>query len=247
MALPAAKIFDKPTVLITDWFVEPEKYSMTTLRFADRILFLDEPGFYEEPEWVRGRVEYVGPIIRKFRHSRRDGPQAREELHIPAEAFVIVVLPGSWREAETPVLDLVIAAFDSLEDDVKRLIWLAGDDFELIREKMQGRQDIHVHPYEPEIDRILVAADVAITKGTRKTLFELGFLGIPSVSLACIDNPIDRMRARFIPNNEALQEGASCVEVADAVRRARLVDAKPVSSSESARACSRLLLTNPSA
>jgi hypothetical protein len=39
MALPAAKIFDKPTVLITDWFAESEKFAMGSLRLADRILF----------------------------------------------------------------------------------------------------------------------------------------------------------------------------------------------------------------
>ncbi|MBI3680567.1 MAG: hypothetical protein HY235_09240, partial [Acidobacteria bacterium] len=55
-ALPAAKIFDKPTVSILDWFTDPEKYSMQSLRFADQILFIDERGIFPEPEWVRGKV-----------------------------------------------------------------------------------------------------------------------------------------------------------------------------------------------
>lgn len=34
---------------------------MDSLGLADRVLFLDDSGIYEEPEWVRERVDYVGP------------------------------------------------------------------------------------------------------------------------------------------------------------------------------------------
>jgi UDP:flavonoid glycosyltransferase YjiC (YdhE family) len=243
MALPAAKIFDKPTVLITDWFVDPEKYSMTTLRFADRILFLDEPGIYEEPEWVRGRVEYLGPLIRKFRYSGADRGRAREELDINAGTFVIVVLPGSWREAESPILDLVVAAFDLLPDASKRLIWMASDDRDLIREKVGARADIDVRGYEPEIDRILIASDVAITKGTRRTLFELASLGIPSVSLVCIENPIDKARVGHFSNNEALREEADGADLLVAIGRAKLRRKEPLPPLVTTRACAERLLT----
>ena len=42
--LPTAKIIDRPTVKITDWFVELEKFSMETLQYAGEIVFIDERG-----------------------------------------------------------------------------------------------------------------------------------------------------------------------------------------------------------
>src|SRR5262249_57568560 len=39
-AMPAAKIFDKPTLFLTDWFADPDTYVMGALKFADRMIFL---------------------------------------------------------------------------------------------------------------------------------------------------------------------------------------------------------------
>ncbi|HEX2721895.1 MAG TPA: hypothetical protein VHM24_03195, partial [Gemmatimonadaceae bacterium] len=98
IALPAAKIFQKPTVLLTDWFADETKPTMSTIPFADRILFLDEQGMFEEPEAAKGKVEYVGPVVRKLRYTRGDRIRAREELQIAADAFLLLVLPGTSRE-----------------------------------------------------------------------------------------------------------------------------------------------------
>ena len=54
--MPAAKIFDKKTVFVVDWFVEPDRLIMQMLYYADEILFLDEPGTYEEPSFLKGKV-----------------------------------------------------------------------------------------------------------------------------------------------------------------------------------------------
>jgi len=204
-AMPMAKIFDKPTVMITDWFTDPEKYSMGALRFADRIVFLDEPGIYEEPEWIKGRVDYVGPVIRDFDYTPEDQPRAREEMGIPPEAFVVAVLPGSWREADTPILDMVLGAFDQLDAEPKHLVWAAGEDRDLIREGTGGRENVTVKGYELQIDRIMVAANVAVTKATRKTLAELNWLGVPSVSISHGQNPLDELRAERYPANTATE------------------------------------------
>ncbi|MDX1979435.1 MAG: glycosyltransferase [Bryobacteraceae bacterium] len=219
MALPAAKIFEKPAVLITDWFTDPGSYAMSTLKFADRIVFLDEPGIYPEPEGLNRRVDYVGPVIREFRYSRDDRGVAREELRIARDAFVVAVLPGSWREADAPVLDLVLAAFDLLEEPRRHLIWVAGEDAESIRARTASRTDVRIVDYEPEISRIMVAADVAVTKGTRKTLFELEALGVPSVALPTGRNPVDSHRLERFALNRTLEPTASAAGLCDALRR----------------------------
>ena len=208
-ALPAAKIFDKPTVLITDWFTDPEKYSMQSLRFADRIIFIDKRGIYAEPPWVKGKVRYVGPVLRKFEYRRRDRARARRELGITKDATVISVLPGSWTEEMVPIYDVVIAAFDKLRASPKHLIWLAGADHELLAAKTAGRGDVTVIERDWQIDRLMVASNLAITKANRKTVVELEYLGIPSISLSPNQNPIDDNRAlrskigQVIPFSEA--------------------------------------------
>ncbi|MCC6586067.1 MAG: hypothetical protein IT168_05040 [Bryobacterales bacterium] len=241
-ALPAARIFDKPAVLITDWFTDPSKYSMETLRYADRILFLDEPGIYEEPEWVQGRVDYLGPLVRKFGYTRDERGCAREELGIPHGAFVVAMLPGSWREEQAPAADLVLGAFDTLPEDGRRLVWMAGEDRDLIAGRTAGRADVEVRGYEPEIGRIMVAADVAVTKGTRKTLFELSSLGVPSVSLDCTGNPIDRVRARQFPGNEAMGADVDAPALGAAIGRAALRTPPRQYAGDGGKRCARRLL-----
>lgn len=243
-ALPVAKIFDKPTALITDWFTDPAKYSMSTLAFADRILFLDEQGVYDEPEGLQASIEYVGPVVREFTYSRADRGRAREELGIEADAFTLAMLPGSWREAVAPSLDVVLGAFDSLDEAPKHLIWVAGEDYDLIREKTEERPQVDVRGYEPEIGRIFAATDVAITKANRMTLFELASLGIATVSLNCIDNPIDLFRAGRFANNELLSAGADAAELSAAIGRARGRRPVPAWRSDAAGACARSLLAS---
>lgn len=196
-AMPAAKIFDKRTIFITDWFTEPEFYSMGALKFADEILFTGREGVFEEPPWVRGRVRYIGPVLRSFEYTRRDSRRARQELGIEEEEFVIAVLPGSWREAECPSFDLITAAFDAHPAGRKRLIWLAGADAPSIREKISGRNSLVFDEYW-KIDQLMAAADAAITKMNRLTITELYYHGTPAVALTWGLNPTDdRIVATF--------------------------------------------------
>jgi lipid A disaccharide synthetase len=85
-------------------------------------LFIDEPGIFEEPEYLKGKVKYVGPVLRKFEYTRKDRDRARTELGIPLDATVIGVFPGSWTEEKAPIFDLVMGAFELLEAEPKRLI-----------------------------------------------------------------------------------------------------------------------------
>ncbi len=193
-ALPAAKIFSKRTVCITDWFVEPQQLSMGCLGYADKTLFIDEPGIFEEPPCVQGRVEYVGPILREFQYGPEDRGRARSELNIPSDAFVVAVLPGSWTEEKVPIFDSVREAYDALDKPSKFLIWVAGSDHEMLQAQLADRDDTLVIDFDPCIERIMVAADVAVTKCTRKTHVELAALGTASVGLYLGLNSVDQIR-----------------------------------------------------
>ena len=241
-ALPAAKIFSKPTILITDWFTDPGALSMGSLRLADRILFLDAPGIYPEPPWVAGRVDYVGPVLRDFAYRRPDRDRARLELGIALDAFVVVVLPGSWPESELPILDTVLAAYHLLEYDSRHLVWVASADAELVRERTATMPNVIVESYVSEIDRIMVAADIAITKANRKTVLELDYLGVPSISISAGANPIDHFRAGLFPNHTMLPAGAEPSQVVSAIQAALSRPIVNSSAVDSSRACAELIL-----
>ncbi len=208
-ALPAAKIFDCPTVFLTDWFLDEQHYTTQTMQFADRILFLDTEGSYPEPHCLQGKVEYLGVFQRDFTYTRDDRQRAREELGIPIDAFVVSVLPGSFAtEGRAPLADRLLPAFQLLDLPAKHLVWVAGDDRELIENQAAGDPRIHVLPFQPQIDRVMVASDVAVTKANRKTVLELEGLGIPQVAICYGQNPIDERRLHRVHRVSILQAGS---------------------------------------
>ena len=93
----------------------------------------------------------------------------------------------------------------AIDKQQKRLIWIGGEDDEFLAEKTKEHPEIIVNEQDWQMDRLIVAADLAITKGTRKTLKELAVLGVPSISLSRGLNEIDDVVAPKIPTNLALR------------------------------------------
>lgn len=227
-ALPVAAIFSKPVALITDWFTDPRRYSMETLRYAHLVVFIGDPGVFEEPDVVRGRVAYTGPVLRRFEYTRKDRARARRELDLPSGALVAAVLPGSWTEEMFPVADLILAAFELLPADRRRLVWIAGEDAVALSSREGGRSDIRVGAHDWKMDRLMSAIDVAITKSTRKTLAELDHLGVRSVSLLNPHNPIDNRRAAHYPLNRVVDPAATdATALAQAILEAARAPRRP--------------------
>ncbi len=206
-ALPAAKTFDREVLFLTDWFAEETDLRMGMLRFADQVLFLDQQGIYNEPACVRGRVEYLGPIVRDLHYLRNDGQRARAQLGVSADAFVVGVFPGSPPESREPIADLVLNAMQYLPPNTV-LHWVGGSDADLVARRVAAERNFHFCPRTEDIGQYYVACDVAVTKATRKTLFELEYLGIPSVSLTHGYNRIDDGRARSLENTKLVEAKA---------------------------------------
>jgi predicted glycosyltransferase len=200
-ALPAAKLFRIPTIFITDYFMDETHIWMQCLAYADEILFIDDRGFFDEPPHLREKIRYVGPIARNFAYSRRDRERARLELGIPKDNMLLLVLPGNWSEESAPIFELVASAYVSLPYVGKSLVWIAGQDYGLLQQRLDGYPNVTVKDVDWQIDRWMAAADLAITKGTRKTSLELASLGVPSISLSHGLNEIDDIRVSQIPTN----------------------------------------------
>lgn len=203
-ALPVAKIFDIPTAFITDWFADADDPRMQALAYADEVIVIEEEGIFDELPCVEGKVHYTGPVLRSFRYGRADRERARQELSLPLDAVVILVLPGSWTEEKAPICDLVVPVFDGLRVSEKLLIWIAGADHEMLARRISGRSDVIVKEHDWQMDRLMVAADMAITKANRITTKELAALGVPSISISHGLNPIDDMLIERIASNTPL-------------------------------------------
>ena len=182
--LPVAKIFDRRTVFIIDWFIEADTYAMHCLKFADEILFLHGQGLHEEPSYLQGKVNYLGRMRRKFAYTKKDRAACRSELGLATNAFVIGVIPGgSSTETRAPIADLLVAAFEALDTPHKHLVWLAGADFENLSQQLSGRPDMTILPSLQPPERLMAAADLVVVKANTGSTFETLSLGVPVVAI----------------------------------------------------------------
>ena len=206
---PLSKAFGLPVILLTDWFMNPDSIQMDALRYADRVVFLDDPGIYDEPPYLAGKVSYLGYVLRPLGSPGTNKAQARSALRLPAGSTVILVSPGGsviHSEARAPMFDLVLGAYDSLEVGDKRLLWVAADpDYSSLAERSRGRRDLMILKPHYNFTPTIMAADVVITKGNRLPLFECEALGIPSISISYGHNPVDDYRVSHIRTNIALR------------------------------------------
>ena len=97
-----------------------------------------------------------------------------------------------------------MAAFDQLRQPGKHLVWLAGADEHLLKELVSGRNDITLLGTDWQIDRLMVASDLAITKSNRMTVIELASLGVRTLSLSYGLNPVDEQCVASLEGNETI-------------------------------------------
>ena len=220
-ALIASDAADVPATLITHWFLKPETFVMQTLRYANDIIFIDHEGRFEEPPTAAGKVHYVGPVVRSFLYQRSDRHSCRIELGVPVSDTLITVLPGSWTEETAPIFDLVLEAIRLLNHRDVNLIWVAGEDFDVLSNQTESLGWVSVIEKEWQIDRLMVASDVVITKANRNTVVELEHLGIPSISLTFHLNPTDDQSIAGIQTNTTLEaDGLKPEQLAESLRMA---------------------------
>ena len=203
-ALPTAEIFQIPCVFITDFFLDPTSLPINAMRYATEIIFTGERGIFTEPPYLRTKVRYVGPAVRRFEYRRADRSRARDELGLPADATVLLCLPGSWPESQVPVVGLLAAAWAKLPYPSKCLIWLAGDDYDLLSARFAEDRHVLLLKEERHIDRLIAASDLVVTKANRLTVYEAASLGAPSLSLSTGANWPDDAAVAQVSSNTLL-------------------------------------------
>ena len=196
--LPVAKIFNRRTAFVIDWFIEADTYAMHCLKFADEILFLQRQGLHDEPPYLNGKVNYFGRMRRKFEYTREDRPACRAQLGLEAGDLVIGVIPGRFAtESRAPIADLLIPAFDALKHTRKHLVWLAGADFDTLTEKLSDRSDVTVLRGVTPPERLMAASDLVVAKANTGSILEVTSLGVPVVAITQGDDSVaDKVLAR---------------------------------------------------
>jgi hypothetical protein len=219
-ALVAAKLAGRPSVYLSHWFTGGNDLVSSCLRCADEIVFLEEPGWFDEPIEARGRVSYTGPIVRPLAYGPADRDRARAELGLAPTEMVILVVYGSQPNAAVPINRLVLAAFDQLPRADKTLVWIGGADREALEPLVRGRSDVRLIDTDWVIERWMVACDVAMTKATHNIAFELAALGVPSISISNGFNYMDDLVVQRVASNTALWlQEATPQHLADLVQR----------------------------
>ena len=118
--LPVAKIFNRRPVFVIDWFIEADTYAMNCLKFADEIPILHSQGLHEEPAYLKGRVNYLGRMRRKFACTKEDRADCRSELGLaPGLDSRAIEHPAALPVEDDPILVMVIR---SLQVPVIRIV-----------------------------------------------------------------------------------------------------------------------------
>ncbi len=188
-----------PSILITHWFFETFNKNhpiIPAVKKADHVIFVDTPAFHNIPFDFNVHLTFVGPVIRDFEYTLKDKTRARKELGIDIKDMVILVTPGGRHKDRSRLLDISVEAFKELKDDNLKLILLTGELFKEYQARFADDGSIIVKDYDWKIDRLMVASDLAICKGTFMTTWELAYLGIPSISIPDISNPVDQHQVK---------------------------------------------------
>ena len=194
IALHVTKGLRIPSILITHWFFETfggEHPMIPAVKKADYVIFVDTPEFHNIPPDYNVNLTFVGPVMREFEYYFKDRNKARNELGIGKEDKVILVTPGGRHEERSKLLEVSIEAFRQLNGKNMKLILLTGGLYGDYSQRFADDDRIMVKDFDWKIERLMVASDMAICKGTFMTTWELAYLGIPSISIPDMSNPVD--------------------------------------------------------
>lgn len=204
IALHITKGLKIPSILITHWFFETynKKHPIIpAVKKANLVIFVDTPQFHNIPFDYNVHLTFVGPVIREFEYTLKDKKRARKELGINFDDKVILVTTGGRHKERNLLLEVSVAAFKELRYDNLKLILLTGELYEEYRNRYADEDSIIVKDFDWKMDRLMVASDLVICKGTFSTTWELAYLGVPSIAIADINNPIDQIHVNRMDKN----------------------------------------------
>jgi UDP-N-acetylglucosamine:LPS N-acetylglucosamine transferase len=211
-AVVAAEALGIQALFLTDFFMDPISMPMQALQYAAEVIFLGGPGVFTEPPHLRNKIRYVGHVVRSKDNSTSARECVREKMKIAPDCMVVLCQPGSWGESEFPFFELITGAWETLPAP-KHLIWVGGVDFTKVVSKFKGRDDITVLRHTTELNHLIVASNLLVTKSNRQTIYEAACLGVRSISISNGLNWPDDAAAYNIPSNVHLMAAEVTPEI----------------------------------
>jgi UDP-N-acetylglucosamine:LPS N-acetylglucosamine transferase len=210
-AIFAGSMESVPTVFISAWLPQPGSIQAASLAYANSIVVLESPGIFPVPPGVTVKPCHSGPFVRDMAARPSDRERIRLDLGIPPSVDVILVATGGFSsEAKAPAAHAIFDAISRVRSGkATYTIWIAGKDTELVTELCASRSDIRVLRYSNEMDRVLAASDIVITKANRGTVMEAANMGRPTISITFGHNPIDDMLVTRLASNVTLNARAT--------------------------------------
>lgn len=181
LALPLSRIFNIPSVLITNYFPEEGSPWLTLFNYADRIIFTDSKEYARTPKTISTGVSFVGPIVLRSSLSSADRISLRKTMGLKQKDLVILVSAGGRCEESKILYETAIKAFNRLPISNKRLILLVGNKKEHYLRR--GIENCIPKGFLSDVDKYYLISDLVITRGGHTTLWELAYLGVPSISI----------------------------------------------------------------
>jgi UDP-N-acetylglucosamine:LPS N-acetylglucosamine transferase len=231
-AVLAARIAAVPCIFLTDFFFDPNLPLMQLLKHTLEVVFTGERGVFTEPPYLKRQIEYVGRAVRPFEYNLSDRARARAELKIDPSALVALVQPGGWTESRVAIAELLLSAWQSIPEEPKAMLWLAGRDHDALLAKLTDDSSVILLREDWQIDRLMVASDLLITKANRLTVYEAASLGLPSISISTGANWPDDVGVGAVESNIAIVlETLTSSTLADIIRRTATIKPQPEKSS----------------
>ncbi len=191
-AIAAAVLHNIPAVFMSAWLPPAGTVAAESICYAKAVVVLGDPGIFPVPSDVRIKPVYTGPLIRPMKYTVRDRADLRRELMWHQETFCLVVVPGgSLSEAQSPIADLIVSAFNMLKHKHKRLIWISTKDHGALSKYSGNVEGFELISFCDPIERMLAVADVVISKGTRGITHDAAAVGVPTISLSGGGNSVD--------------------------------------------------------
>ena len=203
--LPLAKLFDVPTILVTNWLPpESEDFLISLVSLADLVIFPDIQGYFGCPSMLQGRVHFVGPIVRLPQDLSTRRKRIRQDWGIAEGATLIVVTVGGEGNRRIIPEDVIlflssVKACSLIRSSSKTMILISAALEELFRGYVSGVSESNIITISGTDDFLGLAgsSDVVITRGGHTTLWELALMCVPSVAIPYSDrvNPANKFYA----------------------------------------------------
>jgi UDP-N-acetylglucosamine:LPS N-acetylglucosamine transferase len=220
-ALPLCRVFDIPSIFVTNWLASEDVVSNVSLLLcAEKVLVADLEDAFIAPLWLEEKTVFVGPICRLEAEEER--PSAKQELGLDAKRKVVLITAGGSDVSDVVYFGICAYALSSLSVPLQ-VIAVAGPWYKILKPmEYAWLTSVQFTDYLPNLTRYIAASDLAFTRGGHTTLWEVALHGVPSI---CIPHP------KFVdPLNEhyaySMQRRGVCIVFPERAANPEVIKAK---------------------